>query len=248
MKNILHELLLAFQFMTRIPIRGLPHREDGLARAAKFFPVVGLVIGLVAAAIPHFLASHVDRRILALMLVLYFVLITGALHEDGLADSADAFGAGWSKEQILAIMRDSRIGSYGAIAVTLSLLSRFTLMSSIGSSRLPGILVAASVLCRWTSLPLAFLLPYAREDDGLGGCLASRLPFSSLVWATSAAVVSVAGALGRDSLVAWLITILLTGMSALYFKRRIGGITGDCFGATNQITEIAIYFYGALRS
>lgn len=239
---------MAFQFMTRIPIPTLPYREGALARAARFFPLVGLVIGLIAVAIDHLLAGRVAPQVLGMVLLTYLVLITGALHEDGLADTADAFGGRRSKEQILSIMRDSRIGSYGAIALTLSLLARFIFITDIPPLRLPQIVIAASVLCRWTSLPLGFLLPYAREDRGLGGQVAGRLPLSSIAWATLFAAVSVGAVLGRESVWPWAITILLTIGSALYFKRRIGGITGDCFGAANQITEIAIYFYGALRS
>jgi len=178
--------------------------------------------------------------------VTYLVLITGALHEDGLADAADGFGGGWTKEKILTIMRDSRIGSFGAIAVTLSLLSRFVLISNTSPARLPGFLVASSVLCRWTSLPLGFYLPYAREDKGLGAAVAGQLPFSSLAWGTAFALASVGAALGRAALLAWLITLLVAAVSGLYFRRHIQGVTGDCFGAANQITEVAIYFYGAL--
>jgi len=245
LRKTLNELLLAFQFMTRIPISGLPREPHALARAAKFFPVVGLGIGLIAATIQRVLAGRVQPQVLALVLIAYLVLITGALHEDGLADAADGFGGGWTKEKILTIMRDSRIGSFGAVAVTLSLLSRFILISNTSPARLPGFLVASCVLCRWTALPLSFWLPYAREDQGLGRAVAGQMPRSSLLWGTSFAVISVAGALGFGSFLPWLITLLITGASGLYFMRHIQGVTGDCFGATSQITEIAIYFCGA---
>lgn len=248
MKNIFNDVLLAFQFMTRIPIFGLQHGPGALARAARFFPVVGLVIGLIAAAIHHFLSGRFDPQVRSLILVVYFVLITGALHEDGLADSADAFGGGWSKEQILSIMRDSRIGTYGAIAVTLSLLSRFIFIGHIVPARLTRVVIAACVLCRWTSLPLGFFLPYARKEKGLGGYVAGRLPLASVGWGTVLAASSVVAVMGRESLVPFLIAILVTAVSGFYFKTRIQGVTGDCFGAANQITEIAIYFYGALRA
>jgi len=140
----LNELLLALQFMTRIPVSGLSREPCALARAAKFFPVVGLGIGLVAVAIQRTLAARVHPQVLTLVLILYLVLITGALHEDGLADAADGFGGGWTKEKILMIMRDSRIGSFGAVAVTLSLLARFILISETSPTRLPGFLVAWS--------------------------------------------------------------------------------------------------------
>ncbi len=246
MRKTVNELLLAFQFMTRIPISGLPRERHALARAAKFFPVVGLGIGLIAVGIQRALAARVQPQVLTLALIIYLVLITGALHEDGLADAADGFGGGWTKEKILLIMRDSRIGSFGAAAVTLSLLSRFILISNTSPARLPGFLVASSVLCRWTALPLGFWLPYAREDQGLGGAVAGRMPLSSLLWGTGFAVLSVAVVLGLGSLLPWLITLAVTAASGLYFKRHIQGVTGDCFGAANQITEIAIYFYGAL--
>jgi adenosylcobinamide-GDP ribazoletransferase len=241
-----NELLLAFQFMTRIPISGLSHQPFALARAARFFPIVGLAIGLMAAAIERVLVTHVQQQVLTLVLIIYLVMITGALHEDGLADAADGFGGGWTREKILLIMRDSRIGSFGAVAITLSLLSRFILINSTLPARLPRLLVAASVLCRWTALPLGFWLPYARDDQGLGGAVAGRMPLSSLLWGTGFAVLSVAAALGLGSLLPWLITLGVTAASGIYFKRHIHGVTGDCFGATNQIAEIAIYLYGAL--
>jgi adenosylcobinamide-GDP ribazoletransferase len=247
MNGILYELLLAFQFMTRIPIRGLPHRPGALARAAKFFPIVGLVIGLIASGIYHFLMPYVSRPILAMVVLSYLVVITGALHEDGLADSADGFVGGWSKEQVLEIMRDSRVGTYGAIAVGLSLLWRFVLIMSVAPARLPATLIAAGVLCRWTSLPLGFFLPSARAEEGLGGYIAGRLPTWSFLWGTIFALFSVGVVLRRASLWPWLITLAITVSSGCYFRRRIQGVTGDCFGAVNQVTEIAIYAVGALH-
>jgi adenosylcobinamide-GDP ribazoletransferase len=245
-RRTLNEFLLAVQFLTRIPISGLPREPQALARAAKFFPVVGLGIGLVAVGLQRALATRVPPQVLALVLLIYLVLVTGALHEDGLADAADGFGGGWTKDKILLIMRDSRIGSFGAAAVTLSLLSRFVLISNTSPARLPGFLVASSVLGRWTALPLGFWLPYAREDHGLGGSVAGRMPLSSLLWGTGFAALCVAAALHGGSVLPWLIALLITVVSGFYFKRHIQGVTGDCFGATTQITEVAIYFYGVL--
>src|SRR5882672_10653508 len=116
----LRDLLSAFQFMTKLPLPSASSEPEQLSRAAKFFPVVGLVIGLGAAALNWVLSGRVSRSVIALMVLTYLVLIAGALHEDGLADVADGFGGGWTKEKILLIMRDSRIGSFGAVAVTLS--------------------------------------------------------------------------------------------------------------------------------
>lgn len=248
MNGIVHEVLLAFQFMTRIPIGRLPRQPGALARAAKFFPVVGLVIALIGAGIDRLLLPFVPGLVLTMVLLSYLVVITGALHEDGLADFADGFVGGWSREQVLEIMRDSRIGTYGAIAIALSLLWRFVLIANIAPGRLPATLICAHVLCRWTSLPLGYFLPYARAEDGLGGYIAGRLPISSLLWGTLFAVVTVIAVLKRASGWALLIASAITGASAFYFRRRIQGVTGDCFGAANQATEIAIYLFGVLHS
>src|SRR5271169_6978499 len=124
------DLAVAFQFLTRLPVPQVGFAPDGLARSVKFFPLVGLVIGAGAALLEKLLAPHLGRPASAVAVLLYLVLITGCLHEDGLADVADSLG-GWSREQRLAILRDSRIGSYGAAALALSLLSRAALLAGL---------------------------------------------------------------------------------------------------------------------
>src|SRR5205807_10323731 len=129
--RVLRDLLFAFQFLTRIPFPGNTHTQNSLAQATKFFPLVGLVIALGAAGLHRVFSGHLAPAIVAVLVLAYLVLITGGFHEDGLADAADGFGGGWKKEQILEIMRDSRIGSFGALAITLSLLARYSLLSTL---------------------------------------------------------------------------------------------------------------------
>jgi adenosylcobinamide-GDP ribazoletransferase len=148
------DFVAALQFLTRIPISS-PHAPDSLARAVKFFPAVGLLIGASAALLNMLLVQHLSRFVSALIVVTFLVLITGGLHEDGLADAADAFGGGSTREQILAILKDSRIGSYGGATLTLSLVARVALLGSLPQNRIAAYLIAAHVLCRWTTLPLA---------------------------------------------------------------------------------------------
>src|SRR5947208_11166798 len=124
--RVLRDLVLAFQFLTRIPFPGNAHAKGSLSRSAKFFPVVGMVIALGAAGLHRVFSGHLAPAIVAVLVLAYLVLITGGFHEDGLADAADGFGGGWKKEKILEIMRDSRIGSFGALAITLSLLARYS--------------------------------------------------------------------------------------------------------------------------
>jgi adenosylcobinamide-GDP ribazoletransferase len=172
------------------------------------------------------------------------VLITGGLHEDGLADTADGFGGGWSKEQILLILRDSRIGSYGAIALTLSLLARWLLLASLPLHHFAAYVISAHVLSRWSSIPLSYFLASAREGDGQGARIARLTSVSSFITGTILTCTIVFFALRRAALIPAIVSVLVVTLSGIFYWRKIGGVTGDCFGATNQLTEIAVYFCG----
>ena len=140
------EVVVAFQFLTRIPMPSIAFEVDSLSRAIKFFPLVGLVVGSGAVLLQRLLISHLGRPLVALIVLTYLVLITGCFHEDGLADTADGFGGGWTKDQILLILKDSRIGSYGATALTLSLLARYLLLASLPMERFAAYVISAHVL------------------------------------------------------------------------------------------------------
>lgn len=243
----LRDLLSAFQFMTRLPLPSVSTQPAPLSRAAKFFPIVGLAIGLGAAGLHRMLSGHVSRPILAVTVLLYLVLITGGLHEDGLADAADGFGGGWTKDKILLIMRDSHIGVYGVIAVTLSLLARYVLLGELAAVRFSSYVIAAHVLCRWTTLPLGVFLPPARQE-GQGAQLAQRTSIPSLILATVITLAICYWLLRTQMWPPVVVTVILTLLTAAYYRSQIGGVTGDCFGATNQLTEIAVYFCGILAS
>ena len=238
------EMVIAFQFLTRIPVPSVRFETDSLSGAIKFFPLVGLVIGSGAVLVQRLALHHFNRPLAALAVLIYLVLITGCFHEDGLADSADGFGGGWNRDQILIIMKDSRIGSYGATALVLSLLARYLLLASLPLEHFAAYIISSQVLCRWSSLPLSYLLPPAREQDGQGARIARLISRSSLIVATLISF-AVAAFLLRWSAIAPILTsILIIGLSGWFYFRKIGGVTGDCFGATNQLTEIAVYLCG----
>jgi adenosylcobinamide-GDP ribazoletransferase len=244
MRRLVEELFVAFQFLTRLPISRVSYQADSLSRSAKFFPVVGLVIGFGASLLQHVLTPHLDRALVALLLLTFLVLITGGLHEDALADTADAFGGGWNREQVLTILRDSRIGSFGALALVLSVLARFLLLSILPVNRFTALVVSAHVLCRWTTLPLGYFLRTARESEGQGARIAQKISPTSLLVGTLLTFAIIFYLLRREFWIPIVASLLITGLSGLYYYRRIRGITGDCFGATNQVTEIAVYFCG----
>jgi adenosylcobinamide-GDP ribazoletransferase len=247
MSRILQDIAAAFQFLTRLPLSGLTYRPDALSRSAKFFPLVGLAMGVAVAGIYRVLSPHLPAMIVALAIVLFSTLTTGGLHEDGLADAADAFGGGWDQQKILAIMKDSRIGSYGALALIFSVAGRVLLLANLPANSVIPYAISAEVLCRWTVLPLGVALPGAREEASQGARIARQISALSLILGTLFAL-AIVGYLLRNTM--WIPTIVamtITLASGLYYKWRIGGITGDCFGATMQLTLMAVYLCGVWR-
>jgi adenosylcobinamide-GDP ribazoletransferase len=237
------DIAVAFQFLTRLPVPPVTFAADGLARSVKFFPLVGLVIGSGAALLENVLAPHLGRPASAVAVLLYLVLITGCLHEDGLTDVADSLG-GWNPEQRLTILRDSRIGAYGAAALVLSLLSRAVLLAGLPLEHFTAYLISAHVLCRWSTLPLSYYLPPARDSEGQGARIASLTSVSSLIAGSVFTIVTVMVALRRAAIAPVLSAIAIPLLSSFFYMRKFGGVTGDCFGATNQLTEIAVYLCG----
>jgi adenosylcobinamide-GDP ribazoletransferase len=250
LKRFGSDFLSAVQFLTRVPVPTPSYSADSLARSVKFFPVVGLLVGASAALVHLLLAPHWSRAVVAFLVLTYLCLITGLIHEDGLADAADGFGGGWNREKILLIMRDSRIGSYGAAALALSLVSRILLLSSLPLAMVPQYLIATRVLGQWTTLPLSFYLSSARvqsddHPDGQGARIARITSRGSLIAGTLFSFAVVIALLRARAGFAIGAAIVVTLVSSVYFQKRISGVTGDCFGAANQIAEVAVYLCGA---
>jgi adenosylcobinamide-GDP ribazoletransferase len=236
------DLAVAFQFLTRLPIPEVPFAPDGLARSVKFFPVVGLAIGAGGAGLERLLAPHLQRPVSALIVLAYLVLITGCLHEDGLADVADSLG-GWNVQQRLTILRDSRIGSFGAAALAISLLSRGVLIAELPLAYL----VSAHILCRWSMLPLSYYLPPAREGEGQGARIARLTSTGSLIAGSVFTIAAVVLLLRRAAIAPLLAAVVVPALTGWLYMRKLDGVTGDCFGATNQLTEIAVYLCGVWK-
>jgi adenosylcobinamide-GDP ribazoletransferase len=243
MKRSLKDVLAAIQFLTRLPLPQMEYDSDALARSAAYFPVVGIVVGMVGSVVYRLLVGHLPLLVVSSAVLLATILLTGGLHEDGLADVADGFGGGWNREQILLILKDSRVGSYGVIALILSLGLRLFLLASLPGSRFMAFVVCAHVLCRWTTLPLAYFLKPARLE-GQGMRVANHISLIAVLLGTFFCL-AISIYLLRASFWPSVIAVLVVTLSSgLYYQYRIGGISGDCFGATNQLAEIAVYLCG----
>jgi adenosylcobinamide-GDP ribazoletransferase len=234
----------AFAFLTRIPVGGHPYERTDWAWAPAHFPLVGLVLGAVLAAI-HRLLWPVGPLADAALVVGASLLLTGALHEDGLADTSDALGGATDRERVMEILKDSRVGTFGACALLVSIVGRIALIGQLGRSAmwaLPLVSCAARVGPVWQMVALSHV---SRATAKSGDLLAATLPqaLSATAWlcaaATGLALMHVVDAHRIFALGAAL--ALVTLVSARTYARRLGGITGDFLGATEQLCELAGY-------
>ena len=241
MPAILRHFLLAVHFLTRLPVPGtLTAREGELGRAAAFFPLVGVFVGGGAALVFVLTVRMLALSAGVLLAIAFTTFITNGLHEDGLADTFDGLGGSWTKERALEIMRDSRIGAYGTLALVFLILGKYTILSSMEPRKTWHWLIVAHTASRWTVLPLSSWLPYARSE-GQGKLVAKQIGASALLFGSFTFLAVSLLLPWTAALFAFAVTAVLTLVSGFYFKRRLGGITGDCLGAVNQLTELALY-------
>ncbi len=231
---------IALGFLTRIPVPAtVDYSQNKLNQASRYFPLVGWLIGILAALVFWSAQLILPQTIAVLLSMLFTLLLTGCFHEDGLADTCDGLGGGWQIEQKLQIMKDSRLGSYGAVGLWLALIFKLSLLSELSNVSLA--LIVAHPLSRSASTVMIFLLPYVsmEETSKVKPLVESHqkidLLFNLLIaLATLLFVTSYALAL--------VLAIFVTIMLLRYlFVKQIGGFTGDTLGATQQISEIVIY-------
>jgi len=238
---MIRRFFIAIQFLTRLPIaRTLNSSETDIGKAAAFFPLVGVIVGGGAALVFVVLQRVLPLPASVFCAIVFAAFITNGFHEDGLADSFDGFGGGWTKDLILEIMRDSRIGTYGTLALIFLILGKFNFLSVLPPGQIWRWLIVAHTASRWTTLPLCAWLPYARAE-GQGKLVAKQVGSLEIVIATVTLLVTFILIPWRPALAVFLVTSLVTLLSGFYFRTRLQGITGDCLGATNQITEVGLY-------
>ncbi len=257
--NGLRHFLLALQFFTRIPVTGRLAQWVGyspamLRASAAHFPAVGWVVGAIGALALAGALALWPPLVAAVLCTVVTVLVTGAFHEDGLADVADGLGGASTRERALEIMKDSRIGAFGAIAVVLALGLKFALLAALagqGAFVACAALLAAHVLSRLAPLAVMRASPYVGGEGGKSKPMADAVSGASVAvavgWSLPAAALLVVVGGVVNGVAALIAAAGVAVFMVRLLRRRLGGFTGDGLGATQQLSELAIYLALAAR-
>ncbi|WP_296244568.1 MULTISPECIES: adenosylcobinamide-GDP ribazoletransferase [unclassified Psychrobacter] len=247
-------VLVAIQFLTRLPVPQFKnYNPQWLHESSRYFPAVGLLVGLLCAGI-FWIASILFTPLVAAVISTAFgIRLTGAFHEDGLADSCDGLGGGLTRERTLKIMKDSRLGTYGVLGLVSALLLKISLLAAMPPSVAVIALIIGHTASRLLCISLLALLPYGGEiEHAKAKPMAQQLtPLQGLLssgWLILAAVIIVflfPNTVQQLSIWQWLLALFLGLIATDYMRRllrrRLDGYTGDGLGATQQLSEIAIY-------
>jgi adenosylcobinamide-GDP ribazoletransferase len=239
----MRRLFAGIAFLSRIPVPGAAAFDAAdVGRATLLFPLVGALLGGVLVLARHVLSPALPPLVAAFLLLAVGALLTGALHLDGLADMADGFGGGRTKEDVLRIMRDHLIGAYGAVALLLCVGLKASALAALlerGRADLP--LVVAPAMGRWASVFLGRFLPYARRSGGLGSAITDHVGWMELLGATLLALGFAGGLLGWRGGVVFAGVTAVSAIQGAWCMQRIGGITGDTMGANTEVCETLVF-------
>ncbi|MBA4409301.1 MAG: adenosylcobinamide-GDP ribazoletransferase [Bacteroidota bacterium] len=243
MRKQLHIFLNAIMFYTRIPMpKNLPYSDEILNRSTRYFPFIGWIVGGIGASVFFGLQFVFAPELAILLSMVATIFVTGAFHEDGFADFCDGFGGGYTRERILTIMKDSHIGTYGSIGLIGMLATKFMSLHSIEVEKIPLILLAGHSLSRLMPILVIYTSEYSREDatsktnpigkkgKGFDFALALFFGLAFLAFVPLA-----------YSLYVLPVLLLTTMVFRRYITNKIGGYTGDCLGALQQIAEVEFY-------
>ncbi|EEX92226.1 cobalamin synthase [Vibrio orientalis CIP 102891 = ATCC 33934] len=236
--------MLALSFFSRIPVpASIPYSEERMNQAGRYFALVGLLLGSLCALVYCLASSVLPASVAIIIMMVFSLMLTGAFHEDGLTDMADGIGGGMTLERRLTIMKDSRIGTYGASALVMALLGKYVLLSElVAFERIALFIIVAYTLSRAVAASLIYDMPYVSDADA-----SKSKPLAQQQSKLELAVLLATGVM-PCVLLGLPLTITLVIVVTVFrflFKRwllaRIGGFTGDCLGAAQQLSELLIY-------
>jgi adenosylcobinamide-GDP ribazoletransferase len=231
-------ILAALQFLTLLPVKRSFTAEQ-MGRSTAYFPLVGLLIGLLLVGVYYLFKLLLPIPVVNLILIVSMALLSGGLHLDGLADTLDGIAGHRTADQRLEIMRDSRIGGFGALGLALFLIAEYVILNSIPEENIPYTLVVSLVLSRWAMVTAIFFYPYARPA-GLGKAFKDAVNWQQFAIATLFSVAITVILFKIAGLVIVAAVWIFISLIAIYLKRQLKGLTGDTYGAINEMAEISV--------
>ncbi len=235
--------LTALMFYTRIPVPvNIDYSPERLNKSTRFFPMIGWVVGSIVAGLYWSALFILPQSISIIISMAGGILVTGAFHEDGFADVCDGFGGGYTKEDRLRIMKDSRIGTYGSIGLIMILLSKYLLLQELSSYNLVIILIVAHSFSRFIPVMVIYWGEYSRDDlTSKVKPIGKKISLYGFIFSFVTSLLPIL--LFKNYLLFSIMIppIILGLFFKKYFKKRVGGYTGDCLGTIQQVCEISIY-------
>lgn len=231
------DFFTGLQFLTRLRIvEQTDWSPESFGRSVKYFTLIGAIIGLLLAGFNYFLSQVLPTHVLAAIIILAEILLTGGLHCDGFMDTADGVFSGRSRERMLEIMKDSRVGANGVVAFGLLLLLKYSLIIDMTPTMLTTALIIMPVAGRMTMVTSITAFPYARPD-GMGKAFAQYAGRSTL-FITAMIALAVVLPFGLQASISAGVAVLAGVLTARYFANVLGGLTGDTYGAVTELTEL----------
>ncbi len=235
--------LLAWQFLTILP----GEKREGdieprlLGQSMAFYPLIGLGLGLLTWTGYFLFGLFLPRNLADALLIALLIILTGALHLDGLADTCDGLALGKTVEERLAIMRDHHLGTFGVIALIFVLGIKFLSLNALPDWAVMKTLLLALVLSRWSIVQVTYRSPYARPDGGLGRAFKDHLRKKDLGIATSLSFLLSFLLFQFWGMLIWLAIGIFTLLLQKFFEKKLKGFTGDTLGATNELNEVIVF-------
>ncbi len=237
----MRSFLTAVKFLTILPVgKKFALQDKELAKSAVYFPLVGALIGLLLVAVDFILRPFFPDLIVNLFILIALILVTGGLHLDGFMDSIDGLFSGRDKNRILEIMRDSKVGAFGTMAVIFLILLKLSFLNEIQSGIRYSVLILMPVLSRWAAVYAAKNYPYARSTSGTGEPFARLVGRGELISATVFTAILAIFLLGFRGIIIWFIAFLVLLLLTGWINKKIHGMTGDTYGAIIEITEVVV--------
>ncbi len=237
----MHRFILALQFLTVIPFyKNLEVNEEDLGKSALYFPMVGLIIGGCLVCSNLLLSFFLPRSVVDGMLIVILVLMTGSIHLDALADTVDGIASGKERNEKLRIMKDGQVGAMGAVAVFLVLMLKYLALAALPEYLKNQSLLLMPVMGRWSQVSVAYFSDYAGIKKGLGFPMTRHVTPLIFIFTTSISVLVAAYLFHYRGFIIAVLVVSFCLLYSRFFKRALGGVTGDVLGAANEITEVAV--------